>query len=59
MTGLACELFFLTCAAYQETLFPISSISPNVQPNKMARIEDGAEPHEVYPTILVLDFGYV
>lgn len=25
----------------------------------MARLEDGAEPHEVYPTILVLDFGYV
>ncbi|KAJ4396927.1 GMP synthase (glutamine-hydrolyzing) [Gnomoniopsis smithogilvyi] len=23
----------------------------------MARVEDGAEPHEVYPTILVLDFG--
>lgn len=25
----------------------------------MARLEDGAEPHEVYSTILVLDFGYV
>ena len=47
----------LTCCCQRRTLKePLRHITSSSSAN-MVKLEEGAEPYEVYPTILVLDFG--